>query len=109
MAAVNPLVTTAAHPSLFIVMLRLLSWLTGRPWAGGLSERHIPKAVGGVDFVLVVHVVAGHVRARGIGAIRHERIGVGAVLKPIRPCCYLELVSQSVLSRLRHPLGQSHL
>src|SRR5262245_40355868 len=76
-AAVNPLVTTAAHPNLFIVMLRLLSWLTGRAWACGLSERHIPKAVGGVGFVLVVHVVAGRVGAGGIGAIRHKRIGVG--------------------------------
>src|SRR6478609_2522112 len=78
MAAVNPLVTAAANPNLFIVMLLLLSWLTGRSWAGGLSERHIPKAVGGVGFVVFVHVVTGHIRARRIGAIRHERIGVGA-------------------------------
>src|SRR5258705_8422947 len=42
------------------------------------SERRVDLTVRGVRFVVVRNVVAEHVRAVGIGAVRHEGIGVGA-------------------------------
>src|SRR5262245_52367337 len=77
MAAMNPLATTAANPNLCIVIAPHTQLVDGKGLAGGLSERHIPKAVGSVGLIVVVHVVTGHVGARGIGAIRHQRVGIG--------------------------------
>ena len=40
MATMNPIATTAANPDQFIVMLLLLSWLTGRSLASGIRTAH---------------------------------------------------------------------
>src|SRR6478672_9369533 len=51
---------------------------TRMPWARCVLKRQVQLAVRGVGFVVVRFVEPQHVWDLGIGAVRHERISIGA-------------------------------